>query len=929
MSLTAPYKQQNYMGEYAGSGATGDALALAFIQANDWDSNKDGTGTAEIGMVYFNTTDDELRVYTSSGWVELSSGGTPNLSAVLTQGNSAGSSDINMNSQKVTSLAAATIAGDAISYGQSGASLAGLTLTAALAMGGSKITGLGTPTLTDDAATKGYVDSIAQGLDWQESVIDRDLSTPPGTPSTGDRYIVKATGTGAWAGHDNEITEWNGSSWDFTTLSEGMATWVEDEDTLVVWNGTAWVTFGSTLDHALLDNINSSNYYHLTQANHTTLTGTGDASSLHHHDGRYYTETELGSTTSGSEGATLIGTADLGNLGSAANVQLALEATDTHVGTTTGNPHSVTLDQSYDGGANANVVVDAYDVDWQIAGTSYAFKVTSTNDEVSFTGDGAGDLDGVINVQSMDVDTSGAFALDAGGAVSFATTYDNAAAFSIVTNGGTSEIIAITNTQGTANNAVDINAIAGGIDLNAAGKLSMVFASGSTWSMSTSTASPEVLDINVSNAGAGTAALDIDVDDAVTLDSANAGIALTAATTLALDGATVTVNDSTSASTNIVTMYAGSGHFTIATTDTDSGSAGTGDVRISTGDINAGASGGAPGDIEIFAGSGATAGPNGGHVNIQSGSSVSGTAGDVDIDSYAAIELDAVGAVSIDAGGASNFTVDDAGLTLSTTTSGDIAISAAGEISFDDGNRSGSTWSAAIKLSETTSEWDDLETALGSEMSLLAAITAAYNSAGQTDLNEAYNNFTGAATVTLDATGDLTWAAGAGAWSFIYDLSSATGDADGLMIEDTDNSDYFRFLMDNTNSGIAVSAAVHSVAIAAAATVDIDGATGVTIDAAAGYDVALTAASHADGDILLGAHGSVVTLNSTTNAAITGFTDNTIVGALIELEGRVKTNAGNPNSSVSGNEGDICVDTTNDVAYINVDGSSTGWVVIG
>jgi hypothetical protein len=44
----------------------------------------------------------------------------------------------------------------------------------------------------------------------------------------------------------------------------------------------------------------------LTKAILDTLTSGGDASSLHHHDGRYYTETELFSSTSGSSGATLI-----------------------------------------------------------------------------------------------------------------------------------------------------------------------------------------------------------------------------------------------------------------------------------------------------------------------------------------------------------------------------------------------------------------------------------------------------------------------------------------------------------------------------------------------------------------------------------------------------------------------------------------------
>jgi len=47
---------------------------------------------------------------------------------------------------------------------------AGGTMSGAIAMGTNKITGLGTPTDATDAATKAYVDSAAQGIDWKASV---------------------------------------------------------------------------------------------------------------------------------------------------------------------------------------------------------------------------------------------------------------------------------------------------------------------------------------------------------------------------------------------------------------------------------------------------------------------------------------------------------------------------------------------------------------------------------------------------------------------------------------------------------------------------------------------------------------------------------------------------------------------------------------
>ncbi len=139
-----------------------------------------------------------------------------------------------------------------------------------------------------------YVESVVNGLDWQDSVKDKDLSTPPSSPSTGDRYIVASGGTGDWSGHDNDIAEYNGSSWDFTTPTEGTACWVEDEDGNYTYNGSSWVTFGSTQTHNNLSGLQggtSGQYYHLTSAQQSGLTA-GNNTSLHNHDSRYFTETE-------------------------------------------------------------------------------------------------------------------------------------------------------------------------------------------------------------------------------------------------------------------------------------------------------------------------------------------------------------------------------------------------------------------------------------------------------------------------------------------------------------------------------------------------------------------------------------------------------------------------------------------------------------
>lgn len=71
-------------------------------------------------------------------------------------------------------------------------------------------------------------------------VIDRDLTVPPGGPSSGDLYIVGASATGDWATHDNELT-WFDQVWHFLSPNQGMTVWVADEAQHVTWNGTSWV----------------------------------------------------------------------------------------------------------------------------------------------------------------------------------------------------------------------------------------------------------------------------------------------------------------------------------------------------------------------------------------------------------------------------------------------------------------------------------------------------------------------------------------------------------------------------------------------------------------------------------------------------------------------------------------------------------------
>jgi hypothetical protein len=83
------------------------------------------------------------------------------------------STDLSMATFKLTNLGTPTTSTDAATkaYADTMLPLAGGTMTGAIAMGTNKITGLGTPSADADAANKGYVDSVAQGLDTKASVV--------------------------------------------------------------------------------------------------------------------------------------------------------------------------------------------------------------------------------------------------------------------------------------------------------------------------------------------------------------------------------------------------------------------------------------------------------------------------------------------------------------------------------------------------------------------------------------------------------------------------------------------------------------------------------------------------------------------------------------------------------------------------------------
>lgn len=86
------------------------------------------------------------------------------------------------------------------------------------------LTGTGTPSGTNKYVTADSIISEIASRTWQNAVVQAELTAPPGSPVSGQRYIVAGLGgtsTGAWATHEEQIAEWNGSIWVFVSPKDG------------------------------------------------------------------------------------------------------------------------------------------------------------------------------------------------------------------------------------------------------------------------------------------------------------------------------------------------------------------------------------------------------------------------------------------------------------------------------------------------------------------------------------------------------------------------------------------------------------------------------------------------------------------------------------------------------------------------------------
>jgi hypothetical protein len=85
--------------------------------------------------------------------------------------------------------------------------------------------------------------------------IDKDLATPPGSPSAGDVYIVAAGATGAWSGKTGQIAYFD-QVWRFIVPRTGLVLWVCDESKQYVCTGAGWAVIVSGMGLSTYDPAN-------------------------------------------------------------------------------------------------------------------------------------------------------------------------------------------------------------------------------------------------------------------------------------------------------------------------------------------------------------------------------------------------------------------------------------------------------------------------------------------------------------------------------------------------------------------------------------------------------------------------------------------------------------------------------------------------
>jgi len=284
-----------------------------------------------------------------------------------------------------------------------------------------------------------------------------------------------------------------------------------------------------------------------------------------------------------------------------------------------------------------------------------------------------------------------------------------------------------------------------------------------------------------------------------------------------------------------------------------------------------------------------------GNVDITAADDINLAAAGSDIDMDAAtLTVDMTGAISLDSVGTSNWTNSTGNLTISTTTSGTLAVTSVAALDMDgtvvtldassgfsiDGTGASNVTATSGDLTLSTGTTGNVDITAADDINLAAA-------GSDIDMDAATLTVDMTGAISLDSVGTSNWNNSTGNLT-IATTTSGTLAVTGVAALDMDGT---VVTLDGSTSVAIDSAGTTLLDSATGTTVSAD-AGGVTIDATAGNiaitapaasDVNITATSDAASDVNFAAHGLTIPFNATTSTAL-NTTAQDIIGALNELK---------------------------------------------